>query len=61
VRDNLELKPSAYRITLRGVIVGEGLADTVRDVVGVWELVLEGVAEGVPVPDTLGVKVVEVV
>ncbi|MGQ9724344.1 MAG: flagellar biosynthesis protein FlhA, partial [Tepidimonas sp.] len=24
VRDNLELKPSAYRITLRGVIVGEG-------------------------------------
>jgi flagellar biosynthesis protein FlhA len=26
VRDNLELKPSAYRITLRGVIVGEGEA-----------------------------------
>ena len=26
VRDNLELKPSAYRITLRGVIVGEGQA-----------------------------------
>ena len=24
VRDNLELKPSGYRITLRGVIVGEG-------------------------------------
>lgn len=24
VRDNLELKPSAYRITLRGVMVGEG-------------------------------------
>lgn len=24
VRDNLELKPSAYRITLRGVVVGEG-------------------------------------
>jgi flagellar biosynthesis protein FlhA len=24
VRDNLELKPSSYRITLRGVIVGEG-------------------------------------
>jgi flagellar biosynthesis protein FlhA len=24
VRDNLELKPSAYRITLRGVIAGEG-------------------------------------
>ncbi len=26
VRDNLELKPSAYRITLRGVVVGEGEA-----------------------------------
>ena len=26
VRDNLELKPSAYRITLRGVMVGEGEA-----------------------------------
>ncbi|NCP41047.1 MAG: flagellar biosynthesis protein FlhA, partial [Rhodoferax sp.] len=26
VRDNLELKPSGYRITLRGVIVGEGEA-----------------------------------
>jgi flagellar biosynthesis protein FlhA len=26
VRDNLELKPSAYRITLRGVIVGDGEA-----------------------------------
>ncbi len=26
VRDNLELKPSAYRITLRGVIAGEGEA-----------------------------------
>ena len=26
VRDNLELKPSAYRITLHGVIVGEGEA-----------------------------------
>ena len=26
VRDNLELKPSSYRITLRGVIVGEGEA-----------------------------------
>ena len=26
VRDNLELRPSAYRITLRGVIVGEGEA-----------------------------------
>ena len=26
VRDNLELKPSAYRITLRGVVVGEGAA-----------------------------------
>ncbi|MBK6998590.1 MAG: flagellar biosynthesis protein FlhA [Rhodoferax sp.] len=26
VRDNLDLKPSAYRITLRGVIVGEGEA-----------------------------------
>ncbi|MBU0587839.1 MAG: flagellar biosynthesis protein FlhA [Gammaproteobacteria bacterium] len=26
VRDNLELKPSAYRLTLRGVIVGEGEA-----------------------------------
>ncbi|MDD0840132.1 flagellar biosynthesis protein FlhA [Curvibacter sp. HBC61] len=26
VRDNLELKPSAYRITLRGVTVGEGEA-----------------------------------
>jgi flagellar biosynthesis protein FlhA len=26
VRDNLELKPSAYRISLRGVIVGEGEA-----------------------------------
>ena len=26
VRDNLELKPSAYRITLRGVIEGEGQA-----------------------------------
>ncbi len=26
VRDNLELKPSGYRITLRGVIVGEGAA-----------------------------------
>ena len=26
VRDNLELKPSAYHITLRGVIVGEGEA-----------------------------------
>jgi len=24
VRDNLELRPSAYRITLRGVVVGEG-------------------------------------
>ena len=24
VRDNLDLKPSAYRITLRGVVVGEG-------------------------------------
>ncbi len=24
VRDNLELKPTAYRITLRGVVVGEG-------------------------------------
>ena len=24
VRDNLELKPSSYRITLRGVVVGEG-------------------------------------
>ena len=24
VRDNLELKPSGYRITLRGVVVGEG-------------------------------------
>jgi flagellar biosynthesis protein FlhA len=26
VRDNLELKPSGYRVTLRGVIVGEGEA-----------------------------------
>ncbi len=26
VRDNLELKPSGYRITLRGVVVGEGEA-----------------------------------
>lgn len=26
VRDNLELKPSAYRLTLRGVMVGEGEA-----------------------------------
>ena len=26
VRDNLELKPSAYRLTLRGVVVGEGEA-----------------------------------
>ena len=26
VRDNLDLKPSAYRITLRGVVVGEGEA-----------------------------------
>ena len=26
VRDNLELKPSSYRITLRGVVVGEGEA-----------------------------------
>ena len=26
VRDNLELKPAAYRITLRGVVVGEGEA-----------------------------------
>ncbi|MDB5850993.1 MAG: flagellar biosynthesis protein FlhA [Rhodoferax sp.] len=26
VRDNLELKPSAYRITLRGVVVGDGEA-----------------------------------
>jgi flagellar biosynthesis protein FlhA len=26
VRDNLELKPSAYRITLRGVVVGQGEA-----------------------------------
>ena len=26
VRDNLELKPSAYRVTLRGVVVGEGEA-----------------------------------
>ncbi len=26
VRDNLELKPSGYRITLRGVIIGEGEA-----------------------------------
>eukprot|EP01041_Mallomonas_annulata_P031194 gene31194-53458_t len=26
VRDNLELRPSAYRITLRGVVVGEGEA-----------------------------------
>ena len=26
IRDNLELKPSAYRITLRGAIVGEGEA-----------------------------------
>jgi hypothetical protein len=26
VRDNLELKPSAYRMTLRGVMVGEGEA-----------------------------------
>ena len=26
VRDNLELNPSAYRITLRGVVVGEGEA-----------------------------------
>ncbi|WP_374608751.1 flagellar biosynthesis protein FlhA [Diaphorobacter nitroreducens] len=26
VRDNLELKPSAYRITLRGVVAGEGEA-----------------------------------
>jgi flagellar biosynthesis protein FlhA len=24
VRDNLELRPSGYRITLRGVVVGEG-------------------------------------
>jgi flagellar biosynthesis protein FlhA len=26
IRDNLELKPSAYRITLRGAVVGEGEA-----------------------------------
>jgi flagellar biosynthesis protein FlhA len=26
IRDNLELRPSAYRVTLRGVIVGEGEA-----------------------------------
>ena len=26
IRDNLELKPSAYRLTLRGAIVGEGEA-----------------------------------
>jgi flagellar biosynthesis protein FlhA len=26
IRDNLELKPSAYRLTLRGVVVGEGEA-----------------------------------
>ena len=26
IRDNLELKPAAYRITLRGVVVGEGEA-----------------------------------
>ncbi len=26
IRDNLELKPSAYRLTLRGAVVGEGEA-----------------------------------
>jgi flagellar biosynthesis protein FlhA len=26
IRDNLELKPSAYRVTLRGAVVGEGEA-----------------------------------
>ena len=26
IRDNLELKPSSYRLTLRGAVVGEGEA-----------------------------------
>jgi flagellar biosynthesis protein FlhA len=26
IRDNLELKPSMYRLTLRGAVVGEGEA-----------------------------------
>ncbi len=26
IRDNLDLKPSAYRVTLRGAVVGEGEA-----------------------------------
>ncbi|MBX3609696.1 MAG: flagellar biosynthesis protein FlhA [Hydrogenophaga sp.] len=46
VRDNLELRPSAYRITLRGVVVGEGEVHP-----GLW-LAIDPGGTGVPLIGT---------
>src|SRR6187549_2624786 len=43
IRDNLELKPSAYRLTLRGAVVGEGEAFP-----GMWLAINPGGASTVP-------------
>ena len=37
VRDNLELKPSAYRITLRGVVVGNEVLDAMPVHLMTWD------------------------
>ena len=47
IRDNLELKPSAYRLTLRGAIVGEGEAFP-----GMWLAINPGGASTVPLIGT---------
>jgi flagellar biosynthesis protein FlhA len=47
IRDNLELKPSAYRLTLRGAIVGEGEAFP-----GMWLAINPGGASTTPLLGT---------
>src|SRR5450755_2112556 len=47
IRDNLELKPSAYRLTLRGAIVGEGEAFP-----GMWLAINPGGAAQTPLIGT---------